>query len=343
MKREFPYVESKKILVALFKEGLSADLKDKAEFILDLHLHEDSFAMNKMTDDDFKNTIALISKENSSIEEVLKSLQLEDTTSKKGMFRVLVRTRLNSTGIGHLTMGTPAIKRTLSPRILNFTDTIDVEKDSESDIISKWLEFALQNNKPTTPAPIKYDDRAVKALKALKKLVDEEGTILVVEDISGRKLSELLNVNEGWCIIVLSVITGLNYLKANNWRDLYNRSFNRDITYSQIDMLIQDCQKNVRGFGYALAGSFFGDLGSPHFVKDDTHVRDGINVIYKGLGTPEQRVKAVIDSAKNVNVHPRVLDKILYFGGSGNLYLIGVKLKKPQRFKEIFLEKLSEI
>ena len=93
-------------------------------------------------------------------------------------------------------------------------------------------------------------------------------------------------------------------------------------------------------YGYALAGSLFGDLGSPHFVKDDTHVREGINVIFKGLNNPEARVKALIESAHNIGVHPRVLDKILYLGGSGNLYLIGIKLKIS---KAKFLQKLNEI
>lgn len=344
MNHIFPFEESKKLLVELFEKGLPEELKEKAEFILNLHLSENNFVMNKMTEKNDEQVQGMIVS-GCTQEEVEKSLKFEDANTKNGMFRILVRTHLNRSGINHLTMGVPSKKKTLSPRILNFTDSINVQHDSETDIIPRWLEFA-KNNSETLNSEVIYNDVAVKALIALNNKVQKEGTILEIGDnekISAHTLSKELNVDLGWCRIVLGVITGLKYLRANNWEELYKRSFEKGISYSQIDKLIKDCQKNVCEYGYALAGSFFGDLGSPHFVKDDTHVCDGINALFKGLKSPEERVKVVIESAHNIGVHPQVLDKILYFGGSGSLYLIGVKLKNSEIIKVKFLEGLSKI
>ena len=97
-------------------------------------------------------------------------------------------------------------------------------------------------------------------------------------------------------------------------------------------------QKVIPGYGYALAGSFLADLGGSSFVKDDTHVEDCMTAISKNLNTPEKRVEAVIKSAKAFNTEPRFIDKVMYIAGSGNLPLIGIKLKCP--IKKRFIAKL---
>jgi hypothetical protein len=346
----FPYQESKIILTTLLREHLPKNLKNFAEVILDLHLSEEAFIMHfSTTEDDLKIQEMIVRGYSKS--DILKSIKFEDTKTKKGMFRVLVRTHLNRSGINHITMGMASnSKKTLSPRILNFTDSIDIEKDSENVILKKWLEFAKDNQKPETPKDLRYDNKAIVSLIALDRYFNnpENPTLPIygnqnVKRKSAFALSRELNIDIGWCRIVVGVLSGLNYLRFNNWEELYYQSFKKDISYFQIDNLIKDCQSNVCEYGYALAGSFFGDLGSPHFVKDDTHVRDGINSFFTGLNSPEDRVKAVIQSAHSIGVKPRALDKILYIAGSGNLYLLGINLKNPRIIKTKFLERLGQL
>jgi hypothetical protein len=343
----FPYEIAKKNLISLLEDNLPDNFKDFAELVVDLHISEESFAMNKSTiEDDLKIQEMILN--GYSKEDILKLVKFEDTKTREGMFRVLVRTHLNRSGINHLTMGMSSKnKKTLSPRILNFTDSIDIIEDNEKTILEKWLDFGIQNSQHLISNDLKYDDRAVKALTSLENYFSKQENQNIFNNYniklkSAVCLSKELNIDLGWCRIVLGVLTGLNYLKTNNWEELYKKSFDDDISYFQIDGLIKDCQKNVCEYGYALAGSFFGDLGSPYFVKDDTHVRDGMNSIFTGLSTPEERVKAIIQSAQNIGVKPRVIDKILYLAGSGNFYLIGLNIKSPRAIKTKFLDKISQ-
>jgi hypothetical protein len=335
---KFPFPEAKQLLINLTRDGLPSDLKNSADLLVNLHLDEGTFPMSDMSDDDQKDLYKLI-ENGASTEEVKSKLTLENTGTPEGIFRVMVRTHLNKTGAGQVSMGVPAKRKTRSPRVLNYTDTVNVSKATETDIIIGWLKFALENRDSNKPE-LYYDDRAINALEALLYKLKRDGTILS-KWVSANTLERELNADRGWCGIVLGIITGLNYLRSENWIELRDKSFKNDLTYMQIDSMIKDCQDKICGYGYALSGSFFGDLGSPYFVKDDVHVRDGINALFENLSSSEKRVEVLIKSAQNIGVKPRVLDKILYLGGSGNYYLIGQKLNNSRSIKMKFIEGLK--
>ncbi len=340
MNYKFPFKEAKQLLIELTREGLPHNLKNSTELIVNLHLDEETFPMINMSEEDQKGLCELI-ENGASLKEVKSKLTFEKTKTPEGIFRVMVRTHLNKTGSGQVSMGVPAKRKTLSPRILNYTDTVDVLKATETDIIIGWLKFASENRDSNKPE-VYYDDRAINALEALLEKLKRDGTILS-KGVSANTLERELNADRGWCGIVLGIITGLNYLRSENWIELRDKSFKNDLTYMQIDSMIKDCQDKICGYGYALSGSFFGDLGSPYFVKDDVHVKDGVNALYGGLNSEETRVKALINSAQNIGIKPRVLDKILYLGGSGNFYLIGQKLNNSRSIKTKFIEGLKSM
>ncbi|MFA4910387.1 MAG: hypothetical protein WC649_05020 [Desulfobacteria bacterium] len=344
MHKVFPYTNARNCLAEFLEKALPNGIKSKSEIILSLHLREDTLAMPNMSPDQLKDIREKIVK-GDKLDDVCKELYLENTKSKRGMFRVLARTHLNRSGINHVSMG--HFDKTSCPRILNFIDTIDLEQDAEKiqrELIANWLKFA-ENHRGTefSNEGLDYNDKAYHALKTLNDASGREINCNLMEtNVTAPKLSKELEIDLGWCRIVSGIMTGLNYLNFREW-DLYDQVSKTDLSYENIHKLIKECQKNVSEYGYALAGSFLADLGGPSFVKDDTHVKACMYAISDNLDTPEKRVKAVIESAHSVGVQPRILDKIMYIAGSGNLYLIGVKLKDSQSIKKRFIEELTKM
>jgi hypothetical protein len=89
-----------------------------------------------------------------------------------------------------------------------------------------------------------------------------------------------------------------------------------------------EVQTNIREYGTALAGSFLADLGSDHFVKIDTHVKDAVAA---WLLKDKEKVRnseafgMIRDTALKHKIAPRSIDKIMYLGGSGRWYLGGLR------------------
>jgi|SaaInlV_120m_DNA_4_1040238.scaffolds.fasta_scaffold06601_1 hypothetical protein len=339
----FPHDKAKEWLIDLLDECLpDNELKKKSEFILNLHLRHDTLAMPNMSERQHEDVIAKII-DGSTLDEVAKATTLEDTSSKKGMLRVMVRTHLNRSGISDVSKGYK--DKTRSPRILNFIDTISPEinpRESQIKLINNWFEFAI-NERNNKDASLQYDDDAIDSLKALKEAYSNNKIQDIFKYNTADKLyKELHQKNKidhrlNWYRIILGIFSGLNYLNSRNW-DLYEQATKENLSYREVDALIQKTQKVIPGYGYALAGSFLADLGGSSFVKDDTHVEDCMTAISKNLNTPEKRVEAVIKSAKAFNTEPRFIDKVMYIAGSGNLPLIGIKLKCP--IKKRFIAKL---
>jgi len=348
----FPFSEAKNKLVDLIRPNLPDDLKIHTLSILDLHLRTDTLAMPNMTDDQeilIRNMII----ENQPLDEIQKSLILEKTSSKVGIFRVLVRTHLNRQGVNHVSKGFK--NKTLSPRILNFTDTIDLEKDLKEllkEFIPNWLDF-MNKNQDKNRTDLYYSEDALITLTSINNAINNKSISIFNENLQcnftapklQKRLQEIYPINMkkidlGWCRIVLGITSGLIYLNHRSW-DHYQQASNSELTYKEIHKLINQAKKMVSEYGYALAGSFFADLGGTGFVKDDTHVRACVEAITNQRHSPETGVKYVIDSSKMLEIHPRILDKLMYLAGSSNFYLIGVKAKNSESIKKQFLEFLK--
>ena len=132
----------------------------------------------------------------------------------------------------------------------------------------------------------------------------------------------------------------MQYLQTNDW-NTFEQANRNSLSYKEIHKLTKDYQQNICEYGYALSGSFLADLGSPFFVKDDTHVRSCM-IALGHIGTIEERVESVIRFANELNISPRILDKLMYIACSGNLYLLGIKLPHARKSKEEFISYLED-
>jgi thermostable 8-oxoguanine DNA glycosylase len=80
--------------------------------------------------------------------------------------------------------------------------------------------------------------------------------------------------------------------------------------------------KEIKGFGFALACDFLKELGYVNFAKPDVHLRD----IFIGLklcpanADDYEIFKAVVRVAKNAQVTPYNVDKLFWLIGSGDFY-----------------------
>ena len=334
----FPYAAAKNYLAEVLTKNLPEDLKNHSEKIIDLHLNQNTQAMPLMTSQQYGKVREMIGA-NQSLEKIIQSLQFEKTATKSGMFRVMARTHLNRSGINHVSQGYE--NKTLSPRILKFSESIDLTKNiTTKDIIVKWYAFAEAHSADNVESSLKYDDRALNCLKKLANMddIDEWHT----SGGTAPGLSRKLGVDLGWCRIALGLTSGLMFLKRKNW-NLYETVSQDNLGYDDIHALIKDCQKHICEYGYALAGSFLADLGGTAFVKDDTHVRACVLAVEPRMNKPEQRVKFVIESAHHCNISPRALDKLMYIAGSGNFPLLGLKINSSQQIKDSFIRKLPKI
>jgi hypothetical protein len=80
-------------------------------------------------------------------------------------------------------------------------------------------------------------------------------------------------------------------------------------------------EREIAGFGFALACDFLKELGYHNFSKPDTHIKD----IFQSLGLAESRddfevFRAVSRLAASVNEVPYCVDKLFWLIGSGNFY-----------------------
>lgn len=101
------------------------------------------------------------------------------------------------------------------------------------------------------------------------------------------------------------------------WVDFFDRD---DRARVALPLLLE---REIEGFGFALACDFLKELGYINFAKPDVHVRD----IFVGLrlcpadADDYEVFKAAVRLAKHVGVTPYNADKLFWLIGSGYFYL----------------------
>jgi hypothetical protein len=342
----FPFEVAKDAFSHILPHFLPDELKNSAVRLLELHLDERALAMSKMVESETD----LIKKQiidGNSLENIISNIKFEDTNTKEGMRRVMVRTHLNRSGMNHVSMG--HYEKTLSPRILNFVDSLSIDLDITEDqtrILKKWYEYALSNSARTESSDaLFHDERAINTLRNIQTECSTNNYNLLVNNQSAPATVKIfrakgLDIDLGWTRIILGFLSGLSYLQKRNW-DVYKLGNTQPLSYQEIHYYIKNCQAHIIEYGYALAGSFFADLGSKYFVKDDTHVKAFTQILSQDINSPEKRVQTVIESGLCFNVAPRIIDKLMYLAGSGNFYLAGVKIANSLEMKKCYLKEIQ--
>lgn len=333
---KFPYDACKDILVKGMERELDEHkqgLGKHAERILDFHLRADTQAMPCMNHQEYENVLNAFEL-NEKLDEIRDRLKLEDASTEKGMFRVLVRTHLNRSGMNNISQGFPENK-TLSPRILGFTDSIPLNENvSARKLIKAWIEYANNFSEHQCNDPgLCYNENALRSLRRLGVIAESRFRDLDSGALTPHMLNKAYNGGadgnvsgfKNWCRIYLGILSGLSYLQKLRW-DIYRRATATHLTSEDVLDMIKEIKTNVIEYGVALAGSYLADMGGTEFVKDDVHVRRFATAFDASLNTPLERVQFVMNQARENGTFPRALDKLMYIAGSGNFPLLGLRL-----------------
>lgn len=345
----FPYGPFKERLIECFSDGLrDQGIAHLSKDLVELHLQDDMQAMPNISYSTRQSIFNQL-EEGGEVKNITSQITLEDASTKTGMLRVLVRTRMNSTGINNVSRGNLDGGKTLSPRILDFIETINLEhRYSPEELVDTWLDFANSSHPSDNPGA-NYEKRDIAALQLLKDALREssgEGNIR--NRLSAPKLNKLFNHEKeitgfyGWVAIVATVVSGLHFLQDNNWEIYHKATKNLQLDHGEVVSLIREVETNVVGFRYALAGSYLADMGGINFIKDDTHVRSFVTALVPHLRDAESRVQYVFSQSHLCGLSPRALDKAMYMAGSGYMPLLDLKLKHSEFIKNEMLELLEK-
>jgi hypothetical protein len=310
--------------------------------LLDVHLDPRNYAMPIHAPADERALVALCTGPD-DLARAHELVHFEPVQTIRGICRVMARTHLNRTGIGAIRIG--AAYPTMSARLLRIFDA--ARSDDE---LRAWGDFtplvdtllAVARGHRGRPCDEAFDDDDIRTLEILRGLSALEARRLPKTALPAMPKSN-------WEKVVRGLSTGVLFL-----RDHYDFSatrvwdtIGRPLSFAEVQRLTAEAQQAVREFGPALAPSFFADLGSPYFVKPDTHVID-VATWVSGRGTtatPAEAIAFVHRLAIEVGYAPRTVDKIMYFACSANLYLAGLQAEKgvALRRKEALERKLRRL
>lgn len=317
-------------LIEHTEQGLqktNSTLSSAAEFIVKSHLNPCHYAMpilqasSEWIEDNLRA---------GDYDEIEQQLAFERTKTSHGIVRVMVRTHLNRQYVRHVVRGTG--DQTLTPRVMiAFEQDIDFASLIDPQVYAAHWQSVVDKN------PNLYDETDRAAVAMLPKL---KGGHWQASNVVANKLG----MDDAWAKVLTGIYTGLLYLN-----DAYN--FNPEKLWADMDATVGNAkaaknlakvfQKHIHQYGDALSGSFLADLGHTEFVKPDTHVISAVAAL-KGQETvsPQTAIECVYQLSEELNVPPRLIDKVFYLGGSGQFYLYNIKMKHKNTFKKEFLERL---
>jgi hypothetical protein len=318
--------------------GCDHSLSENAAIrLLDIHLDEKNFPMARHSRIQERSLLAY-ARENANVP----TIDTEKTKSLEGLLRVLMRTRLNSQGVGRVTQG--AEYKTQAPRVMRFFDGVD-----DAEILS-WLNWEIYINRwyMTVKSAGEDDKKGRVAIDKMRKLTQQE--VLFSK-------TAILDVGDtNWWRVVRGFFSGLHYLHAkyllnpiNLWGELDSILLltSADQAIKVLD-LTKEFSTNVHEYGDALAGSFYSDLGCPSFVKNDTHVSSvtaAINKSTHAAAAFTESLQMCFGLASHCGCSPRAIDKLMFFAAGGGYYLAGLKMDRhtSSSHKENLLSELRRL
>ena len=135
-----------------------------------------------------------------------------------------------------------------------------------------------------------------------------------------------------WVIYCKSIISISNFLSSYRDIDEFNKFVEGFYTneYSRLALPLL-FEKELFGFGFALACDFLKESGYPEFIKPDTHIKD----IAQGIGitsaSSDYRIfKDVVAFCQRAEVLPYEVDKLFWLVGSGRFYLFNIKVNSSK-------------
>ena len=313
------------------KEMRSRGFATSASTIVELHLATENLPMPiRIQEGEIHNVLQQGSADAATLRACI---LFEDTRTIEGICRVMARTQLNRSGVGYVSRGEKP--KTLTRRVLGlFEQSDDLRRliDWEP-LLDHWLAFAeasRQRGDRTCGGEILFSDCDITALRLLR----EDPTTC-----------RLRGAHDNWIKVVTGIHSGFKYLSSEPFgfraENVWARMDDAAGSFESIKTLLSEASHEVEQFGMALAGSFFADLGHHDFVKTDVHVVDSVAAyLRKDRISEREALKFVFEAAAASDMSPRALDKLLYIGGSGKFYLVGINASQPKDQKRAFLHHL---
>mgnify|MGYP001029786282 CR=1 FL=1 len=147
-----------------------------------------------------------------------------------------------------------------------------------------------------------------------------------------------------WVIFCKSVISASDFLSkfssVDDFDNFVSQFYLNEYTRVALPLFLD---KEIFGFGFALACDFLKENGYPKFVKPDVHIKK----IFNGLGISNSEsdydvFKDVIRFSESINQIPYEVDKLFWLVGSGNFYLnIGKVVTSREEFISIAKKELQ--
>ena len=143
---------------------------------------------------------------------------------------------------------------------------------------------------------------------------------------------DIHNKRNAWVMYskgVLSCSKFLSNFKSVSEFDRFVKSFFHDeFTIASLPMLLE---REIFGFGFALACDFLKELGYVQYGKPDVHLKD----IFLELGVVKSRsdyevFKKIVKIALVVGQDPVIVDKIFWLIGSGKFHETGMNIGKQK-------------
>ena len=145
------------------------------------------------------------------------------------------------------------------------------------------------------------------------------------------------NKKNYWVIYTKSIISIANFLSSFKNIEEFNKFVQGFYTnaYSRLALPLL-LEKEIFGFGFALACDFLKETGYPEFIKPDTHIKDiALGIGITSESSDYQIFKDVILFCQKANALPYEVDKLFWLIGSGRFYLFNVKINSS---KDSFIE-----
>lgn len=179
-----------------------------------------------------------------------------------------------------------------------------------------------------------YDFDHKKTLGSYSQWTDLFDTIKVKADPSSRMERE--DPHNYWTIFCKGSLSAAKYLsRFNTLSDLLTFVNDFDAKPSTRPALPLLLEKEIFGFGFALACNFLMEIGFANFCKPDVHLLD----IFSGLGLADRTAidvfRVVSLMADENGQTPYAIDKVFWLIGSGNLYNHD---KRFQTNKKLFIQ-----
>ena len=134
---------------------------------------------------------------------------------------------------------------------------------------------------------------------------------------------ERSNPRNSWVVYTKAIISCAQFLSsfktAQEFHKFVSAFYTNEHSKLALPLLLE---KEIFGFGFALACDFLKENGYPEFIKPDTHIKD----IVRGVGITRAETdygifKDVVAYCTQNELVPYEFDKLLWLIGSGHFYL----------------------